>query len=46
MKKTFLVLPLLTLLCLPWTGLAQVTIGDYDIDYLTPKQYEIGGITF
>ena len=28
---------------------AQVTIGgdsNYDIDYLTPKQYEIGGITF
>lgn len=26
---------------------AQVSIGgNYDIDYLTPKQYEIGGITF
>lgn len=31
------------------TGSAQVIIGgdqEYDIDYLTPKQYEIGGITF
>lgn len=31
-----------------WTE-AQVVIGggqDYDIDYLTPKEYEVGGITF
>lgn len=46
MKKIILLLPLLTLFCLPWAGRAQVAIGDYDIDYLTPKQYEIGGITF
>ena len=24
---------------------AQVAVGSYDIDYLTPKTYEIGGIT-
>lgn len=43
-----------TLLCvlaslLPLSSQAQVGIGgntDYDIDYLTPKQYEIGGIEF
>lgn len=46
MKKTLLLLSLTFLFCLPWAGQAQVTIGDYDIDYLTPKQYEIGGITF
>ena len=31
------------------SGMAQVGVGgnaDYDIDYLTPKQYEIGGIEF
>ena len=46
MKKILLFLSLVLLSCLPWVGEAQVTIGDYDIDYLTPKQYEIGGITF
>ncbi len=40
------------LLLLAWAGItglhAQVVVGnsaDYDIDYLTPKTYEIGGIT-
>ncbi|MBO4600273.1 MAG: outer membrane protein assembly factor BamA [Bacteroidales bacterium] len=48
MKKVFFLLPLLLLLMLPSGGNAQVVIGnnDYDIDYLTPKEYEIGGITF
>ncbi len=48
MKKTLLYLPLLLLLLLPMAGRTQVVVGDngYDIDYLTPKQYEIGGITF
>lgn len=42
-----LVLIAITLLCSPVVG--QVVVSgsqDYDIDYLTPKQYEIGGITF
>ena len=48
MKKVLYLLPLLLLLVLPFRGTAQVVIGnqDYDIDYLTPKEYEIGGITF
>ena len=48
MKKLLLLLPLLLLMALPPSGQAQVVVGnqDYDIDYLTPKQYEIGGITF
>ena len=48
MKKILLLLPMLLVLCLPFAGRAQIVIGgqDYDIDYLTPKQYEIGGITF
>ncbi len=48
MKKVLYLLPLLLLLVIPLYGTAQVVIGnnDYDIDYLTPKEYEIGGITF
>ena len=48
MKKVLYLLPLLLLLVLSYHGTAQVVIGnnDYDIDYLTPKEYEIGGITF
>ena len=48
MKKVLYLLPLLLLLVLSFHGSAQVVIGnnDYDIDYLTPKEYEIGGITF
>ncbi|MBR5352735.1 MAG: outer membrane protein assembly factor BamA [Bacteroidales bacterium] len=48
MKKILIILPLLLLLGLPFTGSAQVVVGnqEYDIDYLTPKTYEIGGITF
>lgn len=39
---------MLLMLMLSARGVAQVVIGDadYDIDYLTPKEYEIGGITF
>ena len=48
MKKILLYLPLLLAMLLPVAMRAQVIVGDndYDIDYLTPKQYEIGGITF
>ena len=48
MKKILNLLPLLLVLFLPLRGLSQVVIGsqEYDIDYLTPKKYEIGGITF
>lgn len=49
MKKTLLLLlSLMLLTVLPRMGQSQVVVGDndYDIDYLTPKQYEIGGITF
>lgn len=49
MKKKLAIL-LLSVLCLmPFANMAQVQLGgsqDYDIDYLTPKEYEIGGITF
>lgn len=40
---------ILLLTCLTFSSKAQVIIGnsqEYDIDYLTPKSYEIGGITF
>ena len=39
---------MLLMLCLAPTSMAQVVVGnqEYDIDYLTPKIYEIGGITF
>ena len=48
MKKVFNILPLLLLLVFSYRGTSQVVIGnnEYDIDYLTPKEYEIGGITF
>lgn len=48
MKKALYLLPLLICAVLSFRGSAQVVIGntDYDIDYLTPKEYEIGGITF
>lgn len=48
MKRILILLPLILLLSLPMVGKAQVVIGsqEYDIDYLTPKVYEIGGITF
>lgn len=47
MKKISLFSVLFFLLMVaPFRLSAQVTIGgDYDIDYLTPKTYEIGGIT-
>lgn len=44
-----LILPLLFLALMPAHADAQVVVGNnstIDIDYLTPKQYEIGGITF
>lgn len=48
MKKILHLLPLALVLLLSLQGTAQVVIGnqEYDIDYLTPKEYEIGGITF
>ena len=48
MKKVLYLIPLLLLLVSSYHVTAQVVIGnqDYDIDYLTPKEYEIGGITF
>ena len=50
MKPTWKLLLLLTLvMLLPREGQSQVVVGDnreYDFDYLTPKTYEIGGITF
>ena len=48
MKKILTILPLLFVLGLSFSASAQVVVGnqEYDIDYLTPKTYEIGGITF
>ena len=48
MKRILFILPLLLMLGLSTMGRAQVVVGnqEYDIDYLTPKMYEIGGITF
>ena len=50
MKKTKILLLLAALLtAIPFTVEAQVVVGgeeEYDFDYLTPKTYEIGGITF
>lgn len=50
MKRTKRLLLLAILLCVSAMGArAQVVVGDgegYDFDYLTPKTYEIGGITF
>ena len=50
MKQTRILAILAVLLCLWPLGVrSQVVVGgdsEYDFDYLTPKQYEIGGITF
>ena len=48
MKKIVSFLPLLLVLMFSVSSHAQVVVGnqEYDIDYLTPKVYEIGGITF
>ena len=48
MKRILFILPLLLMLCLASTSMAQVVVGnqEYDLDYLTPKIYEIGGVTF
>ena len=47
MKKILLVVPLLVML--PFCAMSQVVIGgssNMDIDYLTPKTYEIAAIDF
>lgn len=48
MKKIVSFLLLLLVLMFSVSSHAQVVVGnqEYDIDYLTPKVYEIGGITF
>lgn len=49
MKKKLALIVLTLVLMAPAISLAQVQLGgsqNYDIDYLTPKEYEIGGITF
>lgn len=49
MKKYFLLFLLAAACSMPFVGNAQVVVGgnnDYDIDYLTPKEYEIAGVTF
>ena len=48
MKKIFVILSMLVVLMFSAQCFAQVVVGqqEYDIDYLTPKTYEIGGITF
>ena len=49
MKNIKRLLLLITLLLVPFITKAQVVVGSgdgYDLDYLTPKTYEIGGITF
>lgn len=48
MKRILHLLLLTLLVCVSLSSRAQVVVGaqDYDIDYLTPKVYEIGGITF
>lgn len=48
-QNTRLLLTLVLLLVLPFMVHSQVIVGgneEYDFDYLTPKTYEIGGITF
>ena len=50
MKIRTKILWLTLLMCLAPLAKAQIVVGgnngvDYDIDYLTPKKYEIGGIT-
>lgn len=49
MKYRIYLLLAFVMCLLPWNALSQVRIGgdqEYDVDYLTPKSYEIGGITF
>ena len=48
MKGIKYILTLAILICLgmPGAGAQTVVGGGYDLDYLTPKTYEIGGITF
>lgn len=49
LKGLSLTLLLIAASLLPFSVAAQVGVGgneDYDIDYLTPRQYEIGGIEF
>lgn len=49
LKGLSLTLLLMPAFLLPLSVAAQVGVGssvDYDIDYLTPRQYEIGGIEF
>ncbi len=48
MKKIYCILPMLLVLMFSAPSYAQVVVSsqEYDIDYLTPKVYEIGGITF
>ena len=48
-QKTRLLLALTLLVVMPLVARSQVVIGgneEYDFDYLTPKTYEIGGLTF
>jgi outer membrane protein insertion porin family len=47
-KRILLLLSAIAMVCATVGAQGQVVIGgeqQYDIDYLTPKQYEIGGIT-
>ena len=49
MKTAIAILALAAALLLPVVAEAQVVVGSndgYDLDYLTPKSYEIGGIDF
>ncbi len=49
MKKTKILLSFIAMLLFSLYAQAQVVVGgndEYDFDYLTPKTYEIGGITF
>lgn len=49
LKKIILYAVVLIVAGMPMRVVAQTPVGGntmYDIDYLTPKQYEIGGITF
>ena len=43
-----LLLTLITLCLTAFTAQTQVVVGNegYDLDYLTPKTYEIGGISY
>ena len=48
-RHIILLIATLAALGMPGTARSQVVVGgdaEYDIDYLTPKEYEIGGITF